>query len=196
MTHVLDYESWKDIELSMLRKKIVDFSKTIPAFGDLSVRQLCCMAKKDMSPIGIYIFVSSEGEILYVGKTHGRSFQERMLSHLDSRDPIVGSPHLAQFVQSLVKRGDVKDAHEGVESLLAMKIIWLPIPTCETNRKLLIAHIERRLLWHGCLDPKYNSQRVKKNDSFSIKGVRYYLDGNHLCGNTNLEMLRDCYGIK
>ena len=70
-----------------------------------------------------------------------------------------------------------------------MKIAWLPVPDLgigNQNHKKLIAMIERRLLWQKCLDPKYNSPRVKRNDSFTLKGVRYNLDPEMELGCSSL----------
>ena len=187
MRHVWVYRDWKDIRLKDLRSEFLSQSHELPRLGDLSVRDLCCLAKDPWLPIGLYLFTDGD-EVLYAGKTHGRSFHERMLSHLDHRNPIAGSPHLAQFVQSLVMKEDVT-AEKAVQSVLDMKIAWLPVPDLgigNQNHKKLIAMIERRLLWQKCLDPKYNSPRVKRNDSFTLKGVRYNLDPEMELGCSSL----------
>jgi hypothetical protein len=67
-----------------------------------------------------------------------------------------------------------------------MKMTWLPIPRAELGdkeHKLLIAHIERRLLWKECLDPKVNSNRVKKNSTFTLAGKRYSLEESIAVGD-------------
>jgi len=72
--------------------------------------------------------------------------------------------------------------------LLSMKMVWMPIPISGEGsafHKTLIAAIERRLLWHGCLDPKFNSQRVKHNDYFTLKGSRYQLSPEMTLGDTS-----------
>ena len=67
-----------------------------------------------------------------------------------------------------------------------MKIIWMPIPDLgmgSTFQKSLIAAVERRLLWHKCLDPSYNSVRVKRNDYFTMKGSKYILRESDVVGD-------------
>jgi len=185
MRHVWTREEWKDIRLDEARAALISRAKSSPRLGDLTVRDLCCLARDPWLPVGIYIFTEGDS-VLYTGKTHGRSFHERMVSHVDHRDPIVGSPHLAQLVQSLMKRGGSETSDEAVSRILDMQITWLPVPPLHLDRenhKLLIAHLERRLLWKQCLDPEFNSPRVKKNDIFSLKGVRYHLTGGSLLGD-------------
>ena len=185
MRHVWQEEEWSGLRLDQVRKALIERSKLSPKLGDLTVRELCCLAKTPWMPVGIYVFTEG-ANVLYTGKTHGRSFQERMISHLDHREPIPGSPHLAQFVQSLVKKKMVKSADEAVERILGMNITWLPIGKGTLEKKehqLLIAHTERRLLWEGCLDPSYNSPRVKRNNTFMLRGVRYHLVSTNLLGS-------------
>ena len=185
MRHVWQEKEWSGLRLDQVREALAERSQSSPKLGELTVKELCCLAKSPCVPVGIYIFTEGD-EVLYTGKTHGRSFQERMVSHLDHREPIPGSPHLAQFAQSLVKKKRVKTSDEAVERILEMNITWLPIGKRQLKKKahqLLIAHTERRLLWQGCLDPSYNSPRVKRNDSFTLKGVRYYLAPENLLGS-------------
>lgn len=185
MRHVWGREEWKDIRLDEARSALLSRSRVSPKLGDLTVRDLCCLAREPWIPVGIYVFTEDE-RVIYTGKTHGRSFHERMLSHVDHRDPIIGSPHLAQLVQSLVKRGGAETSDKAVNRILNMQITWLPVPSHQLDKdghKLLIAHIERRLLWSQCLDPEFNSPRVKRNDAFSLKGVRYHLTGESLLGD-------------
>ena len=184
MRHVWNHSEWKDIQLGEAKHAMLLRSKASPKLGDLSVRDLCCLARSPWLPVGIYVFTLGD-DILYTGKTHGRSFHERMLSHIDHRDPIAGSPHLAQLVQSMVKKGEAHDASEAVERLLDMHITWMPVPRDameDRTHKSLIAVVERRLLWHKCFDPKFNSPRVKRNDSFNMKGTRYHLREDMLVG--------------
>ena len=184
MRHVWIEKEWKNIRLDEVKNALLARAESSPKLGDLSVRELCCLARSPWSPVGIYVFTQCDN-ILYTGKTHGRSFHERMISHLDHREPIVGSPHLAQLAQSLLKKGGAKSSDEAVEKILEMKITWLPIASCDLKKRehqLLIAHTERRLLWSQCLDPFYNSPRVKRNDSFTLRGVRYYLMPESLLG--------------
>jgi len=170
--HVWSEELWKTISLGDFRSRFLERAKDSPRLGEISVRDLCCLARADQSPVGIYVF-SKGDEILYAGKTHGRSFHERMVSHLDHRDPVAGSPHLAQFAQSMVKRGEAESAEDAVSQIMDMKITWLPISNkglTKEQHKRNIALVERRLLWKLCLDPKYNSPRVKRNNTFRLKG--------------------------
>ena len=180
MKHVWCWDEWQGLQLGEVYDELWEwcFRQKLKPMGEMTVSEMCCLAKRPWSPVGIYLFLEPGGaEVNYVGKTHGRSFQERMLSHLDHRTPIPGSPHLAQFVQSLVRREHITAA-EAVCRLLSMRMVWMPIPDTGEGRafhKTLIAAVERRLLWHGCLDPDYNSFRVKHNDYFTLKGRRYDL---------------------
>lgn len=177
MRHVWTLSEWGHLSLGKVKKELLLRAKHSPKLGDLTVRELCCLAKSPWSPVGIYVFTQDDN-ILYTGKTHGRSFHERMLSHLDHRDPIAGSPHLAQFVQSLIKRGAASNADEAVNKVLDMNITWLPILPGSLEKKEhqhLIAYTERQLLWEKCLNPTFNSPRVKRNSTFTLKGERYYL---------------------
>jgi len=186
MEHVWRWDEWQGLQLGEVWKELYWFSKGLKPMGEMTVSEMCCLAKRPWTPVGIYIFMD-RGSVAYVGKTHGRSFQERMLSHLDHRTPIPGSPHLAQFVQSLVKREHITAA-EAVCRLLSMKMVWMPIPISDEGsafHKTLIAAVERRLLWHGCLDPRLNSERVKHNDYFTLKGNRYQLSPETILGDTS-----------
>jgi len=40
------------------------------------------------------------------------------------------------------------------------------------------------LLWTGCLDPRLNSVRVKRNDVFSLRGERYHLSESTRLGDS------------
>ena len=189
MRQVWEYDEWKKIPLGEVKSKFIKRSRSSPRLGDLSVSELCCLAYDRYSPVGLYVFSrdsfsKSQPEVLYVGKTHGRSLHERIISHIDHRKPTGKSPHLAKFVQTLVKNDGSYDENEAVIHILNMKVTWLPIPVLGDLDflKKSIAVIERRLLWNKCLDPVYNSQRVKRNDSFTIKGQRYYLSEEDALG--------------
>jgi len=180
--HVWMPGMWQDLKIGEVKENLIERAKDSPKLGDISVRDLCCLASETWNPVGIYIFTESS-MIKYVGKTHGRSFHERMLSHLDHRSPVPGSPHMAQLVQSMIKKGHAKDGQEGVERVLNMRVTWLPVPSYNLRKKLhqnLIAIIERRLLWEKCLDPEFNSPRVKRNDFFRSAGEKYLLDRDHI----------------
>jgi len=180
MKHVWLFDQWQGLQLGEVYDELWEwsFKQKLKPMGEMTVSEMCCLAKTPWIPVGVYLFLDRyAGQINYVGKTHGRSFQERMISHLDHRDPIPGSPHLAQFVQSLVKREGIT-ADDAVCKLMEMKMVWMPVPDLGRGRefhKALIAAIERRLLWHGCLDPDYNSVRVKHNDYYTLKGKKFIL---------------------
>ena len=193
MNHVWSYEEWKDLPIGEVYDSLMEWQtgQNLKSMGNMTVSEMCCLATKGKSPVGLYIFIEND-QIRYVGKTHGRSFQERMLSHIDNRTPVPGSPHLAQFVQSLVKRRGIP-AEEAVDSVLGMKVVWMPIPNMGKGndfQKSLIAAIERRLLWHRCLDPDYNSPRVKRNDYFTMKGLKYILSESETIGDCNLQVAK------
>ena len=172
--HVLDTKTISDLTVGQAATLIGGFIKTAPRLGELSVRDLVCMSLDSRDPVGIYIFGDEAGRILYVGKTHGRSFHERMLSHLDSREPIPGSPHLAQFVSSQVKRDPDLSRSSAVSNILNMRMLWLPVEETEEKdtHKELVALVERRLLWVECLNPQFNSERVKKNSIITLRGKK------------------------
>jgi len=185
--HIWEFEDWKDIPLSEIREKFILRSMWSPRFCDLTVSDLCSLSMwKRTSPVGIYVF-SKESSIVYVGKTHGRSLHERAISHIDNREPKEGSPHLAQFVSSLVKRKECSSREEAVCHILHMKMTWLPVPNLgktHEDHKRSIAIIERRLLWRGALNPAMNSDRVKKNNWFTVKGQKHLISENTLAGKS------------
>tara|TARA_B100000214_G_C23932794_1_gene611640 strand:- start:238 stop:804 length:567 start_codon:yes stop_codon:yes gene_type:complete len=188
MNHVWNFEEWKDLSVKEVRDSFLHRSTSSPCLGKLTVDELCCLAGSGESPVGIYVF-SREGKVMYVGKTHGRSLHERMISHIDHRDPVQGSPHLAQFVSSLLKNDAATSREQAVHHILNMQMTWLPIPDVDANREIhkkKIAIIERRLLWQGCLNPRFNSLRVRKNPSFMIKGVRYHLTPELIVGSVEV----------
>lgn len=180
MNQIWNFNTWSSISIESLKGAILERAASSPRVGDMSVRQLCSPAVDETCPVGLYVFTNeSASNVLYVGKTHGRSFHERLISHIDHRDPIPGSPHMAALVSYLVKTNRCKSRRDAVNEIMKMRIVWLPIPQGSldsTNHKKLIAIVERRLLWSECLDPAYNSPRVKRNNTFSIKGTRYSLD--------------------
>ncbi len=172
--HILDIETVSSLTVGQAVTLIAGIIKKAPRLGDLTVRELTCMSLEEEDPVGIYIFGDESGKILYVGKTHGRSFHERMLSHLDSREPIPGSPHLAQFVSSQVKKDSRLSRSDAVDNILNMRMLWVPVPKKgdQETYKELVSLVERRLLWSKSLNPVFNSERVKKNSVISLKGKR------------------------
>ena len=104
MNQIWKYNEWCGYNISDLKKEVFKRATRAPRVGDMSVRQLCSPALDETCPVGLYIFTDENAaEVLYVGKTHGRSFHERLISHIDHRDPIPGSPHMAALVSYLVK---------------------------------------------------------------------------------------------
>lgn len=177
--HIIDVEKVSSLSLGQIATAVAGAIKTAPRLGDLTVRELACMSVTGDDPVGIYIFGNEDGKILYLGKTHGRSLHERMVSHLDSREPVVGSPHLAQFVSSQVKVNPGITRAEAVDNILNMRMLWLPIPKNSTSTpeyKKKVALAERKLLWRKSLNPIFNSPRVKTNDSITVAGERFELD--------------------
>jgi len=188
MKHVWIPELWENLKLGEVSNHLFKRSQTSPRLGDINVRDLCCLTTDKWNPIGIYIF-TEEGTVKYTGKTHGRSFHERMVSHLDHRNPVPGSPHMAQLVQSMIKKGYVKNGQAGVERVLNMNVTWLPVPSyglAKKSHQQLIAIIERRLLWEQCLNPEFNSPRVKRNSFFKCAGKKY-----SLCKDQKLGLVPD-----
>jgi hypothetical protein len=178
MSHIWSYEDWKDIKIGDMKSVFMPRARRSPRLTDMTVGNLCSLACDKTSPVGIYVF-SRESDIVYVGKTHGRSLHERTISHIDNRAPVEGSPHLARLVTTLVNKGQASDETEAVYHILNMKVTWMPIPTAGLGVeevKKSIAGIERRLLWKECLNPGLNSERVKRNSYFTLKGVKYILD--------------------
>jgi hypothetical protein len=56
-----------------------------------------------------------------------------------------------------------------------MRMLWLPIPgkgLAKSDHKELIALVERKLLWSKSLDPKFNSERVKRNSTITLCGKK------------------------
>jgi hypothetical protein len=174
-SHIVEFEDISSLSLrdatSYLKKRMIN----APTLGSLSVENLCSLSIDMKDPVGIYVFGNKAGEIYYVGKTHGRSFHERMLSHLDSREPIPGSPHLAQFVSSQVKVSERLSRSEAVQNILNMNMLWVIIPQKNLKKdqhKEMIALVERRFLWKKSLDPQFNSPRVKNNCEITLKGTK------------------------
>ena len=183
--HIWEYDSWSHLKLSEVSKEVSEMLKKSPSLGEMSVHELCHLAKLNLAPVGIYIFADREtNEILYVGKTHGRSLQERMISHIDHRDPVAGSPHLAQFVTKLIKSETVETREEAVDFILGLKVLWMTFePFDRESAKHVIAKVERRLMWNSCLDPKFISKRFRSCESFSLKGTRFKLSPEEVLGS-------------
>ena len=177
MRQVWKFEEWSQLTLGKIHDKLLQRARKSPRLGDMTVRELSCLATSGLSPVGIYVLTDEEG-VVYVGKTHGRSLHERMVSHVEHREPIPGSPHLARLVQSLIKAGHARDGAEASGKVLDMRVTWLAVPagdTSSTEHKRVIAGLERRLMWRCCLDPRLNSERLKNCSSFTLRGERFQL---------------------
>jgi len=187
--HIVDVDKISDFTVGQTSTLIECLIKDAPRLGDLSVRSLACMSLGNEDPVGVYVFGDDSGKILYVGKTHGRSFHERMISHLDSREPVSGSPHLARLVSTQVKNNPEITRQEAVRKILDMRVLWIPIPTDgrdSSEHKEMIALAERRLLWKDSLDPVYNSERVKRNSKIGVAGKK-----RNLCSDSVFFSLED-----
>ena len=67
-----------------------------------------------------------------------------MISHIDHRDPVIGSPHLAQFVTKLIKTGTLKTREDAVDFILGLKVLWMTFePFNREEVKHIIAKVER-----------------------------------------------------
>ena len=110
--------------------------------------------------------------------------QSLILLHIDHRDPVIGSPHLAQFVTKLIKAETVQTREEAVDFILGLKVLWMTFePFNREEVKHIIAKVERKLMWNKCLDPKFISERFRGCESFSLKGVRFNLSLEEILGN-------------
>jgi len=185
MRHVWKFDEWSTLRLGEVREGLLERAEGAPRLRDMSVGELCYLASEGEDPVGLYIFLDDDG-VVYAGKTHGRSLHERIVSHIEHRMPVAGSPHLARLAQSIIKTRGV-DGPSAANVILDMRILWMPVPRGSMTsdcHKQLIAGIERRLLWTGCLDPRLNSVRVKRNDVFSLRGERYHLSESTRLGDS------------
>ncbi|MAG28178.1 hypothetical protein CMI47_21860 [Candidatus Pacearchaeota archaeon] len=185
MRHVWAFDEWSCLRLDEIREALLQKATDAPRLRDITLGDLCCLAVTGECPVGLYVFIDDDG-IAYAGKTHGRSLHERIVSHVEHRMPIAGTPHLARLAQSLIKVGAADCGVDAVNKILDMRILWLPVPSggmTSDEHKQFIACIERRLLWSGCLDPRLNSVRVKHNSTYSLRGKRYQLKEEIMLGD-------------
>ncbi len=95
MKQVWDYAAWRDIPLGRAREAILERAAQAPELGELSVRELMGQSLAgDTAPVGIYVFTRGTEEVVYLGKTHGRSLAERTICHLDSREMAPDGVHV------------------------------------------------------------------------------------------------------
>jgi hypothetical protein len=171
---VWEYEDWSHLPLSEMRAAFWDQirARQLPTLGDTPVRELMAMSLAgDPSPVGIYILTEGD-RIRYLGKTHGRSLAERMITHLDSRVPD-GSGWSMSCCAAALAAATGCTRHAAVAQMLDWRMLWLRVPAAPSGRKLTdhIAIIENRLKWAGCLDPDLVSARDRVRPTFRV--------GNH-----------------
>jgi len=171
---VWDYDSWRGIPLREMLTAVLDEiqSRQLPALGDMTVSQLMAMSvRADPSPVGIYIWTDGD-RIMYLGKTHGRSLAERIITHLDSREPGAEGWSMSCCAAALSSHSKISRS-EAVDRMLGWKTIWLRIPPpTDGFHQEHIAIVEGRLKWAQCLDPELVSAADRKRTWFSHKGHR------------------------
>ena len=64
MRQVCSYTSWSSLRVREVESALMERAKESPKLGDLTVRDLCCLAKKPLAPVGSYI-VSNKDRVLY-----------------------------------------------------------------------------------------------------------------------------------
>lgn len=167
------FENWGGWTLGQIRDAALNRSETAPVLGDLSVRDLMSQALAgEPHPVGIYILFEGD-QIMYAGKTHGRSLAERMITHLDSRTPTEKGWSMSCAAAALVARGMSPDRVTAVGRLMEMRVLWahVPPPTNGREHHKQIAIVEGRLKWSGALDPLLVSPRDRARPCFRV--------GNH-----------------
>ena len=182
---VWDYDLWRGVPLREMRIAVLEEiqSRRIPALGEMSVAELMGMSLgDDPSPVGIYIWTDGD-KIQYLGKTHGRSLAERIVTHLDSREPQGDGWSMSCCAAALAKsRGVGRDA--AVQEMLRWKTLWLRIPPpAEGFHQEHIAVVEGRLKWVECLDPLLVSNADRVRSWFSHKGHHETRSGATLAGD-------------
>jgi hypothetical protein len=185
VTQVWEYSDWSGIPLRQMRGAVLAEigSRRLPALGDMTVTQLMGMSLGgDPSPVGIYIWTDGD-RIQYLGKTHGRSLAERIVTHLDSREPTGDGWSMSCCAAALAtQRGVGRDA--AVQEMLRWKTLWLRIPPpAEGFHQEHIAVVEGRLKWVECLDPLLVSNADRVRTWFSHKGHREVRSGATQAGD-------------
>ena len=181
---VWEYEDWAHIPLAEMRAAFwrEHGRRITPTLGDMSVRDLMAMSlRADPHPVGIYIFTEG-AKIRYLGKSHGRSLAERVITHLDSRVPTGTGWSMSCCAAALAgATGCSRDA--AVAQMLGWQMLWLRIPP-PGHRPATdhIAIIENRLKWSGCLDPDLVSERDRVRPYFTVGGHREVRNGATLVG--------------
>lgn len=179
------FEDWGGIPLGQIRDAALARSATAPVLGDLSVRDLMVQALVgETHPVGVYILFEGE-QIMYAGKTHGRSLGERMITHIDSRTPGPKDMSLARIVASLVSGGHSPNRVDAVNRLVNMRVLWAHVPPPKNGRahQPQIAIVESRLKWAGALDPTLISLRDRNLSRFRRGTYRETLSPLTLAGS-------------
>ena len=111
------------------------------------------------SLVGVYIFFDSTNKPLYVGKTEGRSFLERLAAHFDLRR----QGYMNHFLKALTEKPRGKnstitdtDIREAYHKLVNFNIVFISLHKPETIRALETALRQE-------LQPIYNRYKSKKN---------------------------------
>jgi len=182
---VWEYSDWSGVPLRQMRRAVLDEidARRLPELGEMTVTQLMGMSVSgDPSPVGIYIWTDGD-KIMYLGKTHGRSLAERIVTHLDSREPQGDGWSMSCCAAALAKaRGVPRDA--AVQEMLRWRTLWLRIPPpAEGLHQEHIAVVEGRLKWVECLDPLLVSNADRARTWFSHKGHREVRSGTLAAGD-------------
>lgn len=169
---VWDYDLWRGVPLREMRSAVLEeiHDRRLPMLGEMSVSELMGMSLAgDPSPVGIYIWTDGD-KIMYLGKTHGRSLAERIITHLDSREPTGDGWSMSCCAASLSKSSGIS-RDRAVEQMLSWKTLWLRIPRPVAGfHQEHIAVVEGRLKWAECLDPLLVSSADRARSWFSHKG--------------------------
>lgn len=164
------FEDWGGLPLGLIRDAALTRSGTAPVLGDLTVRDLMVQSLAgEPDPVGIYILFEGE-QIMYTGKTHGRSLAERMITHLDSRTPSGTGWSMACAAAAMVHQGLCPDRVAAVDRLLGMRVLWahVPPPTNGREHQQQIAIVENRLKWSRALDPTLVSAADRQRPTFRV----------------------------
>lgn len=181
---VWEYDDWARIPLAEMRAAFWDEMRStlLPKLGDMSVRDLMAMSlRADPHPVGIYIFTEGD-RIRYLGKSHGRSLAERVITHLDSRVP-TGTGWSMSCCAAALSASTGCSRRDAVEQMLGWRMMWLRVPP-PGHRPATdhIAIIENRLKWSQCLDPDLVSAKDRVRSYFTVAGYRETRNGATLAG--------------
>jgi hypothetical protein len=184
LQQVWEYEDWAGIPLAGMRTAFWDEMnrRQVPQLGDMSVSDLMGMSlRADPYPVGIYVFTEG-ASIRYLGKSHGRSLAERVITHLDSRVP-TGTGWSMSCCAAALSAATGCSRRDAVAQMLGWRMLWLRVPQ-PSHRPVTdhIAIIENRLKWAGCLDPDLVSAKDRVRGYFTVAGHREVRNGATLAG--------------